>query len=191
LELLNINKIIEQKVELSQLKFSCNPNDIHKFLTSFHYLGNTNRVIYSYSMQLHGEDIIIGVFGQPVRQEIEKGKVLELVRLCRHPHFFNKNMVSYFLSKCVKELYKYKYNCIVSYADLRYHNGSIYKASNWIDKGLTAPDYEYMSITNIPMHKKTLYNRAIKEGLKENEYVEKYEFKKISIGQKKKFVYYF
>ena len=46
-----------------------------------------------------------------------------------------------------------------------------------------------MSASNIPMHKKTLYNRAIKCNMKEKEYAEINGFKKVEIGRKMKFIY--
>jgi hypothetical protein len=129
----------------------------------------------------------VAVFGQPVRQNIFPGKVLELVRLCRHPKFYNKNMMSFLLSRCERELVG-KCNALVSFADLRFHIGTVYRAANWEDCGDTASDYQYMSSNNVPMHKKTLYNRAMRMGMCERDYAECNGYKKVNIGRKRKFV---
>lgn len=160
----------------------------YKFIVSNHYLGPTNRSKYYLTLLLHGEAVAIATYGSPIRQNIGKD-ALELVRLCRSPYAYNKNMLSYFLSKCEKWIKKNTdAKFLVSYADTRLHNGAVYKAANWVMVGETKPDYQYLSADNIPIHKKTLYNRAIAEGLKEREYAEKYNFKKTSSGTKLKFI---
>jgi len=97
--------------------------------------------------------------------------------------------MSWFLSKCLRELKNTDYEFAVSFADTQYHEGTIYKASNWIDYGLCQPDYQYISDVGVPMHKKTLYNRAMRAGMKEREYAESYGYKKVKTGRKLKFVY--
>lgn len=192
LEVLNIQKKIPVIVDLDSLKFTSiiDKKDVDRFLISFHYLGTTNRKTFQFGMLLYNNLIAIATFGSLVRQNISIGKTIELTRLCRHPHFFNKNLMSNFLSKCIKHIKNLKkYDEIISYADLRLHSGTIYKATNWKDCGDTSPDYNYMSISNIPIHKKTLYNRAIAENLTENEYVIKYDYQKVPIGCKRKFSY--
>lgn len=190
LELLDMKKIEPQLVNLKDLEFVINPQlDINKFLVSFHYLSSSGRKKHIFAMLLHGELIAVAIFGQPIRQNIAPGRAIELTRLCRHPKFYNPNMLSYFLAKCEREICILdKYDYIVSYADKRYHEGTIYKAVNWIDCGDTVSDYCYMSVLRIPMHKKTLYNRAIYEGLTEREYSEKYGYVKNIIGCKRKFM---
>lgn len=179
-------------VDLSELKFEqIEKNDLHrKFLDSYHYLGWTNRCSLLYRMSYADSTVIIATFGHPVRQNTTPGKTLELVRLCRNPYFFNRNLCSYFISKCIKEIRKLgKYDFLVSYSDDRLHDGSVYKAANWQLIGKTQSDYEYLSRENIPMHKKTLYNKAKALGLKEKEYAELHGFKKTKIGTKTKFIY--
>jgi hypothetical protein len=187
LEVIGISKPVPEKVDLSELDFVVDPPGNSKFLISFHYLGDTNRRKFVFGLLLYGETIAVAVFGQPVRQNTYPGKVLELVRLCRHPRFFNKNMMSYFLAKCEKQLCG-KCDALVSFADSRLHDGAVYRASNWENCGLTSNDYQYMSVDNIPMHKKTLYNRARACGLTEREYAELHNYKKTDIGKKRKFI---
>jgi hypothetical protein len=189
LEILGVNQIIPIPIDLNNLVFVTDP-DLDKFLASFHYLGSTNRKKYKYGMTLYNNLICVATFGSPIRPNIATGKVIELTRLCRHPKFFNKNLLSFFLTQCIKEIKKLGlYDNVVSFADLRLHSGSIYKATNWVDMGDTSPDYNYMSDDNIPMHKKTLYNRAIRDNMTEREYAELHGFRKIKIGSKRKFLF--
>jgi hypothetical protein len=99
-----------------------------------------------------------------------------------HPRYQKKNLLSWFLAKCEK-LIKQEYTnikCLVAFADTSYgHSGAVYKASNWKFHSKTNPDYYYVDETGWVMHKKTLYNQANKMHLKEVEFAEKYEYRKI------------
>lgn len=162
---------------------------VNRFLTSFHYLGQTNRHKYCYGAYVHGELIAVACFGQLIRQNITKLKAIELVRLCRHPHFFNHNLMSRFLAWCCREIKKLKkYEIVISYADTTLHHGTIYRACNWTDEGLCQQDYQYLSDTGVPMHKKTLYNRAKAAGVTEREFAELNGFSKVFAGQKNRFI---
>lgn len=189
LEILGLENLPATHIELSDLTFntSVNKDIARKMLMSFHYIGYTSRISKIYGLEYCEIPIAIAGFGSPIRQNITGKKALELVRLCRHPRFHNKNMLSRLLSLCIKDLRSNGIELLISYVDSRLHDGAVYKASNWIYRGLCDSDYEYQSDHNIPMHKKTLYNRAIAEGLTEKEYALKYRFRKVSTGQKHKY----
>jgi hypothetical protein len=190
-ELLEYVPIEPEHINLKEITFDniADHKIINKFLSSFHYLGPTKRTKYGYGLLYCGEPIAVATFGSCVRQNVPEEQPIELVRLCRHPRFSNANMLSFFLAKCCRELSKLKkYRHIVAYADERIHDGVVYRACTWRDCGLTAPDYEYRSTNNIPIHKKTLYNRAKAAGLTERQYVELYGYIKTKIGSKRKFV---
>jgi len=191
LELLDIKEVKPEEINLSDVSVTdqYDVKEVDKFLMSFHYLGTTKRKRHVFRVTLFGETIAVATFGPPVRPNTAPGRVIELIRLCRHPRFHNKNLMSFFLSKCERKLAVLdRYDNIVSFADLRLHQGTIYKACNWEDCGETEPDYNYMSAANIPIHKKTLYNRAVAEGLLERQYAEKYGYTKVNIGSKRKFI---
>jgi hypothetical protein len=98
-------------------------------------------------------------------------------------------MGSYFLSRCEKSIKKLKeFDNLVSFSDNRLHNGTIYAASNWEYVGETQSDYQYLSSLNVPMHKKTLYNRAKSCGMKEREYAELHSYRKTIVGTKSKWL---
>jgi len=191
LNLIDKHTITPTNISLSDVTFSL-LNDkklVSKFLTSFHYLGDTSRKQFVFGLTLHSEIIAVAVFGQPIRQNLNLTKPLELTRLCRYPYITNKNLLSFFLSRCENYLRKNtKHRWLVAYSDTRLHLGTIYKASNWIYVGESNSDYQYMSSNNIPMHKKTLYNRAVTLGITEREYAEMFNYHKTNAGTRLKFV---
>jgi hypothetical protein len=193
LEIIGFKQPDPEYIGLNELEFELfdDLGSTKRFLDSYHYLGWTNRASLIFRMHYEKETIILSLFGSPIRPNTAPGKVLELIRLCRHPYFFNKNMASNFLSKCVKKIRKLKkYDNLVSFSDDRLHLGTIYKATNWHLVGKTQSDYQYLSNTNIPMHKKTLYNRAKRANMTEREYANQYGYKKTHIGTKTKFVFH-
>lgn len=89
--------------------------DINRFLSSFHYLGTSNRCRHGFGAYFHGELVAVAAFGPTVRQNISKLRAIELVRLCRHPYFHNHNLLSKFLSWCCREIRAIKkYEQIIS-----------------------------------------------------------------------------
>lgn len=61
----------------------------------------------------------------------------ELTRLAMDDDTKEKNLTSWFLSRCIKRLRKEEYvRAIISYADSRYHHGYIYQATNFKYYGL-------------------------------------------------------
>lgn len=190
LEVIGLSTRQPTNIDLKDVTFKLTDNNLsNRFLSSFHYLGGTNRCRYVYGAFLHGELIGVAVFGPLVRQNITKTKAIELVRLCRHPHFHNQNLMSKFLSWCCRDLKQLNiYDQIISYADTTIHEGTIYRACNWRDEGLCQPDYQYISKEGVPMHKKTLYNRAKAAALTEKVYAELHGYRKVYAGQKRRFV---
>jgi len=88
------------------------------------------------------------------------------------------------VSRCIKKLNP-KYTTIISYCDTTFnHDGATYKACNFKLDGEVKPDYWYVDEDGWVMHKKTLYNHAIKMGMKEKDYAELNKYKK-AYGDKK------
>lgn len=169
----------------------------HDFLQSFHYSGRGRSAKVVYGAFLGEKLIAVCKFATPVRKEVatsmgyEYKEVLELDRFCIHPQYQKKNFASWFISRCVKlvtgEFEKIK--CLVSFADTTYgHTGSIYKAANWKEVGRVKPDYYYVNEEGFILHKKTLYNQAIKMKMKEKEYAEKHGYVKVYGKEKIKFI---
>ena len=82
-------------------------------------------------------------------------KTLELNRLVVNENL-DKNVLSYFVSLCLK--YLPKPMCIVSYADENSgHHGYIYQATNWIYTGISKSESTYFDTnTNKYIHPRTI-----------------------------------
>lgn len=166
------------------------------FLNSFHYAGHGRGGKLHVSAKLGGKVIAMAKFAGVVRNEVatsmgsNPSAVLELDRFCIHPSFHRKNFASWTLSRAVKMAFSMfpHVQTVVSFADMTYgHFGTIYKASNWTELGKVKPDYSYVDGSGFIMHKKTLYNRAVKMGMTESEYATKHGYSKVVGREKTKF----
>lgn len=133
------------------------------WLLNKHYAKRLCSITYSFG--LYDENsFLIGVctFGSPPSRALCVGvcgiensqKVNELNRLCVNDGL-EKNVLSYFVSSCLKKLPKDL--IIVSYADTSQgHHGYIYQATNWIYTGLSAKRTERFDVNNPNKHSKSL-----------------------------------
>jgi hypothetical protein len=119
----------------------------------------------------------------------DKETTRELSRFCIKPKFQKKNFGSWFISRAIKMLDS-KYSKIISYCDTTFnHTGALYKSLNFELDSIIKPDYWYASDDGWIMHKKTLYNHAVKMQMTESEFAEKHNYMKIHGKEKLKFVY--
>lgn len=82
-------------------------------------------------------ETLIGCFEGFARDSDQSG-FFELSRLAMDDERKEKNLTSWFVSKCIRKLrHDYKVRAIISYADSKYHNGYIYQATNFKYYGLT------------------------------------------------------
>lgn len=168
-----------------------------KFFNSFHYAGFGRTAKSVMGAFLDGQLIAACKFSSVVRKEVatsmgmEPGDVVEVDRFCIMPSRQKKNFASWFLSRASKEAFKQfsKVSCLVSFADATHgHVGTIYKAANWTEVGKVKPDYCWVNEDGWIVHKKTLYNRAVKMGMRERQYAELHGYKKSYGKHKTKFV---
>lgn len=123
-------------------------------LTSFHYLSKESKGFKSgFNVGLFHKDNLVGVCiftGLPVpelavgcfglKRDDQEG-LWELSRLCLHPdnQLLEHNLASWFVSRSIRLLRKQKpCRAVLSYADTRFHNGTIYRAANFTYYGTTA-----------------------------------------------------
>lgn len=151
------------------------------FISSWHYLHNISKNSTIYGLKLHDKLIAVCSFSPPIRsetaskQKVDNNEILELSRFCIMPGYHKKNLGSYFISRCIYMLPNH-IKVLVSFADTTYgHDGTIYKASNWKFDGVVKPSYWYINQNNWIIHKKTVYNRAVKMGLTEREYANQHQ----------------
>tara|TARA_R110000782_G_scaffold73136_1_gene146383 strand:+ start:47 stop:628 length:582 start_codon:yes stop_codon:yes gene_type:complete len=136
-----MSKVRSYKVEL------CERNEIRDFIEEWHYSKNINGLISDYCFKLlDGDDIIGGmIYGRIAMAGVWKkyadneNELTELRRLCCIDDT-PKNTESYFIGHTLRWLKKNtNLKRVVSYADTTYnHSGTIYKASNFKNIGMTA-----------------------------------------------------
>ena len=183
---------VTENFDKKSYDFIIGDKNCKEFISSNHYLGSCSGHIL-YSMVKGSEIVAAASFGNVIRQNITNDNAIELKRLVSVDK--SKNLLSYFLSRCIKDLKRFGFSKITTYADISpvrkgEHSGSIYKATNFRYVGLTQPSYFYWSETSGCLHKKTVYNRAIKEGMNEKQYYTSIGLFKLPEWPKHKFEYF-
>ncbi len=165
----------------------CSYDELKRFLDAYHYIGGKPG---SLAVGAYLDDVLVAVslFTSPLRQNtagqfgLEHGDVFELSRFCIHPNYHKKNFASWFLARSLKFVDK---KLVIAYADSTVgHIGTMYRASNFGLHHVVRPDYWYLSPDNWVLHKRTLYSRAVKAGLSERDFAEKFGFIKKFGGPK-------
>jgi len=160
----------------------------NEFLTKYHYLG-ASRGGSDYGLWLGDTLIAVSRFGPLPRQNMAHqfpNGAVELARLCVHPNYHKKNLLSWWLARLVKD-----HQVVVAFADTTVgHLGTVYKASNFKLHHTTQSDYWYADKDGYVMHKKTLYNRAVNLKLTESEFAAEYGYIKKWGGPKLCFLYH-
>jgi GNAT superfamily N-acetyltransferase len=171
---------------------SVNSNEIKSFLDSYHYIG-IDRGGVCYGAYLNDQLVACITFSPPLRQNtagqfgLVDGEVRELSRLCVHPSYHKKNFASWFVSHCLKLI---DAKLVIAYADTTVgHIGTTYQATNFILHHKVPADYWYVDKDGFVIHKRTLYGRAVKMGIKEAEFAEKFGYIKKYGGEKICYIY--
>lgn len=168
---------------------SCEREEYLPFLAKYHYLHSNPRGGQAFTAR-YGTTIVAVAIFSPLNRAVGDIGAVELSRFCIHPDYRIANLGTWFLSKAIKMLPD-NIKSIVSFADSTFnHNGALYRAANFVEVSKTAADYWYRSDDGWVMHKKTLYNQAVKMGMPESEYAAKHKMTKVFGFEKTKFVYY-
>lgn len=126
----------------------CDRKEIVDFIEFWHYSKNVNGLTTDYCFKLQDEDDkVIGamIYGKIAMADVWKkyaakeSDLIELKRLCCIDNT-PKNTESFFIGSTLRWLKKNtEIITVISYADMIYnHEGTIYKASNFVHKGMTA-----------------------------------------------------
>lgn len=173
----------------------CEASDYRLLLSKYHYLPNAGRGGIAYGAYLGNELVAVCVFSPLGRQNINESvgyeidEVRELSRLCINPKFQKKNFASWLIGRSISKLDR-KYKCIISYADTTFnHDGTIYRASNFMQDRIVPPDYWYVAKDGWAMHKRTMYGHAVDLNMKEAEFAELHGYKRVYGSEKLRFVY--
>ena len=168
------------------------------FISKYHYAGRIGRSGINLGYYLGDELITTIIYVNPTRQETatKQGmfykEVLELNRLAIHPQYQVKNLASHLISRSINYIKQSKpeIKLLVSFADSTFnHDGTIYKASNWILSGEVLPDYWYADDRGYICHKKTLWNKASSLKMTESEYCLKFNYMKVWGEKKFRYLY--
>jgi len=138
--------------------------EAEKLLLEFHYLKDHSRGFktgYNYGLFRDesissegplGVCIFTGIPVPEIAQSAfglernEQDGLFELSRLCLHPSIqkTEHNLASWFVAKCIRKLRNTTtVRAILSYADSDFHEGTIYKASNFGYYGLSDPKKDF------------------------------------------------
>ena len=117
----------------------------------FHYArGGSNTGTFCHGLFRRGDETPLGIAwwipptkgaAKATFPEGDWQQVISLSRLVVHPDI-PQNAATFMLGKSMKMIGRDgRYPCLVTYADTwQGHDGTIYRASNWEDKGLTKPE---------------------------------------------------
>lgn len=161
--------------------------ELKSFLDAYHYIGK-DRGGNCFGAYFNGELIGCVVYSPPLRQNtagqfnLSSSEVCELSRLCIHPNYQKKNFASWLIARTIKKI---NFKLVISYADTTVgHTGTIYRAAGFDFHHKVDSDYWYVDKDGYVMHKRTLYGKAIKMGIKEAEYANKFGYLKKYGGEK-------
>lgn len=171
---------------------------LSRFVIKNHYLkslarGCKRNFILSHNRRVYG----VAMFGHPIAKEHLEGTI-ELKRFVLAPKA-PKNVASWFLAKCIRELQKDPSICqIISYADSEQgHEGIIYKASNFQDLGVQKQPSQVIQIlgTSKRIHTRAAYQKLngkyTTTALKTQKLLREGKAKNITLPKKKIFWYPF
>jgi len=126
----------------------CDRKEIVSFVEQWHYSKNVNGLTTDYCFKLlDSSDVIIGaiIYGKIAMANVWKKyaecetDLIELKRLCCIDNTL-KNAESFFIGNTLRWLKRNtNVKTVISYADMTYsHEGTIYKAANFVHNGMTA-----------------------------------------------------
>ncbi len=166
-------------------------------LDKFHYAGYGRSSILEYGIFLGSNMIGAVKFASIVRKEVatsmgmNHSDVIELDRMCLHPSYHKRNVLSYSLARIIKNMRNTTYKTIVSFADpSKGHTGAVYKASNFTYLGKTSVSYFYSDEFGNEFNKKSIFDKAKRNGMKEIQFVTENFLTKVRLPPKHKFIYH-
>jgi len=117
---------------------------VERFIVQNHYAQRVPQIMYSFGLLEKNKMIGVITFGLPPSPSLQEKipfDYLELNRIALIKH--EKNLVSWWLSKCIDLLPKPL--LLISFADQnKGHVGYVYQATNWIYTGLSSKSSEYI-----------------------------------------------
>ena len=190
---LGLSEHEQVEFDFNGIEIKLSPADDYRLLLGkYHYLPNAGRSGIAYGAYLGDILIAVCIFSPLIRQNIDTcgfkpDECVELSRLCLHPSYRKKNLLSWFVSRCIKKI---DAKLVISYCDTTYnHDGAIYKACNFMQDKVVPADYWYVSDDGWVMHKRTLYGHARKLKIAELEFATRFGYTKVFGKENLRFVY--
>ena len=191
---IGIDNVIQTDFSFSDIRIiQIDESVASEFLSAFHYLGKLAGRI-KLGAFIGDMLIAVSIWSAPTRYETAERlgcttrTCLELRRFVIHDSYHKKNFGSFLMAKMEKFLPS-TVTTLVSFSDPGMdHDGTLYKASNWIYDGDTQSSFFYVDGDGYVLLKKTLFNLAHKMHMKEYDYAQLYEYQKIKTPPKKRFV---
>lgn len=111
------------------------------FLADNHIQGETVAVTYAYG--LYYDNVLMSLITLSTSRFGDK--MLEITRFCNRVDYTVVGGFSRLFTHAVKQL---KVDTVVSYADRRWGEGSVYRTAGFVCSGTTAPSYDYYKTNN-------------------------------------------
>lgn len=153
------------------------PEQANDFLWTYHYLGKPRAGLFCGAF-IDDKLIACCAFSSITRQTTlsslnwQNNNSLELTRFCIRPTYNKKNFASFFLARSRKLLPDHIQN-LVTFADTGLeHDGTIYKADNWINDKISSNSYWYIDACGGRYHKKSIWDQAKRMRMTEKDYAE-------------------
>lgn len=199
------NRLIELlKIDIKPVTYKLNDltfkevesNVANDFYARYHYLSKARNGLHIGSC-LNNKLVACVSFSGVTRLEsaerlkMKFDEIRELSRFCIHPLYAKQNLASYALSRAIEEFKQRrpKVKKLITFADQTVgHIGTIYKATNWVQDGETAPSYYYI-LGGRKWHKKSIWRYAKSLKMTESEFVDIIGFEKIITEPKYRFLY--
>ena len=131
--------------------------EANDFCEKYHIQGKTPAIIYSIGA-FDDCGVIVGVMS--FSKQRTTGDV-ELIRFC-HDGKIHSGLFSKMLKFSIKNN---NWNKIISFADLRYSDGNLYKKTGFVEESIIKPDYKYV-YNNETFHKSNFKKDKIKHKFK-------------------------
>lgn len=194
-----LNAINRPNFDFSNLSVSnVDWSEAKQLLMQWHYQ-QCGRSGTCFGVKIGSDLVACAVFASPTRLEISRKQnfahsdVLELTRLVIHPKYQANNFCSWLISRCIRNIRSSMpwIKLLISFSDPTFgHDGTIYRASNWILDGETPASYWYYHRReNKIYHKKSIWNTAKKKGLTEPDYAKTKHLLKVWGLPKLRFIY--
>lgn len=167
------------------------PSWTKKFILKMHYAKRMPSITIAFGILKIKNDELVGIctFGIPPNYElneiVEGYQSIELNRLCIDSNLLEKNILSFFVSSCLKMIDGPI--VLISYADIDMnHVGYIYQATNWIYTGMSSHDTEWIKDGRI-FHRKSIYNTY---KVSSGNAIRALGFEEIKKGRKHRYLYF-